>query len=109
MGMLIGFGHSCYGTRGIIGFASDVGYINYIWFCGFIGLILLLVCIIAIFNNRLKCSKLLFEQHMLMMLLITFFVMFIKGNVISHTAGTSLLILILVRSYSTRKNCTERK
>lgn len=93
-GLIFGMGHSVYGTSSIIGIASDVGYINYIWICGIFGTGILLYIILRLFGKSIKRSISKDMKFVRIFLCISFFIMFIKGNVLTHTAGTFLTILV---------------
>ncbi len=103
LGIVFGVGHSVFGTREIIGINSDVGYINFIWISGLIGTVALLTVIYHWFNRVKKVTIDYFEKEIVIFLMISFYVMFIKGNVISHTAGTFLTILVITFYYSKNK------
>lgn len=94
-GLLFGTGHSVFKTKEIIGISSDVGYVNYIWICGLFGTALLLSILLywfrkgirAAFDPELKAAR--------VFVCLAFYVMFIKTNTLTHTAGTFLTIFLM--------------
>ena len=95
LGFLFGNGHSVFGTRSILGISSDVGYVNYIWICGIFGTGLLLFIIFKWFKNGIRSTRDPELKVVRVFLCVSFFVMFIKGNVITHTVGTFLTIMLM--------------
>lgn len=93
--ILFGTGHSCYGARDILGFASDVGYINYIWICGLLGTVCILLLIVRIAGQRIKSSDNQYYKMVICFVLLAFLMMQIKTNVLSHTAGTFISIVLI--------------
>ena len=91
-----GTGHSCFGTYRINGYASDVGYVNYIWIIGYIGLGLLLVLLLHLFIKKYKQTNEEDKKYIIIFLMISFFVMFVKGNIITYSAGTFITILLMM-------------
>lgn len=100
--LLFGEGHSIFGTKDALGVQSDVGYINYIWVCGIIGTALFLLAIGMVFFRCCRESRTKFEKQVMLFLAFSFFLVFIKGNVLTHTAGTFLTILCIVYIYRGR-------
>jgi len=94
LGILIGRGHSIYGTKKILGIASDVGYINYIWIFGILGLVFLLYLVYSFFYNGIKTYKV--KKEIIIFLALAFYTMMLKGNIISYNSGTFITIFILI-------------
>lgn len=94
---LFGTGHSCFGTYKINGIASDVGYVNYIWVIGILGTCVLMFFIAFLFINKIKNTCCRSEKIDLLFLMISFYFMFIKGNIITYSAGTFITILFFMR------------
>ena len=103
-GKLLGTGHSCFGTYRINGVASDVGYVNYIWIMGIAGTLVLLIFIACLFIHKIKNRKDKYEKIDLIFLMTSFFVMFIKGNIITYSAGTFITILLLMYKPKEKEN-----
>lgn len=95
--LLFGTGHSVFATGSIMGgIQSDVGYVNYIWFCGIIGTLIVLCLIWKFFRRSYNTCADSYDKLVILFVSISFFVTFIKGNVLTHTAGTFLTILLCV-------------
>ena len=94
LGILIGKGHSIYGTKKILGIASDVGYINYIWIFGILGLVFLLYLVYLFFYSGIKTYTV--KKEVIIFLALAFYIMMFKGNIISYNSGTFITIFILI-------------
>lgn len=101
---LLGTGHSCFGTYRINGVASDVGYVNYVWIMGIAGTLVLLIFIACLFIHKIKNRKDKYEKMDLIFFMISFFLMFIKGNIITYSAGTFITILLLMYKPKEKEN-----
>lgn len=94
-GVIFGEGHSCYNSFEVLGVASDVGYVNYIWIIGILGTTFLVLYIHSLFKKRMNSYINYSYRQVILFLEISFFVMFIKGNIITHCAGTFVTLLFL--------------
>lgn len=95
MGFLFGTGHSIFAAGSYLGVSSDVGYVNYIWICGLFGTVFILYIIAKWFGNGIKKTTDPNLKTVRIFLCVSFFLMFIKGNVLTHTAGTFFAILVM--------------
>ena len=93
--IFLGRGHSIYDTRSILGINSDVGYINYIWICGILGETVLLLFISLIFRKIYRKAITKYEKKIVIFISLAFFLVFIKGNILTHTAGTFITVLCI--------------
>lgn len=94
--LIFGTGHSVYGTKKILGIASDSGYVNCIWIIGIIGTgILFYIILNFCYKKYIRWDRK--YKVITIFIALSFFIMFIKGNIITYTSGTfvSLFILLL--------------
>ena len=94
--LVFGAGHSLSGTKELLGINSDVGYINYIWICGVFGMLLVMGTIGAWFVHAIRRAGTLDMKYIRIFLMIAFFVMMIKTNILTHSAGTFVTILFCI-------------
>ncbi len=105
--LLIGAGYSISsvgGVSNILGFTSDVGYINEIWKTGIIGLGILLFVLMYLIYLSIKNgnSK---NSHIFIFFLIAILVGNIKLNIFVYNPGTVVIILyILYELYFSKEN-----
>ena len=105
---LFGTGHSVYGTKDIIGVGSDSGYVNCIWIIGIIGTVILFYIIL-----KFSCKKYTEwgQEYKIIVIFITlsFFIMFIKGNVVTYNSGTFVSLFIFLLDLKNNKLNIKRK
>ena len=93
--LLFGSGHSVYGTRPVLGFATDIGYYNLIWIYGVVGTL----AIYAFFINlSIKAYRLCQSNQVRILVVIavtTFFLVQFKCNVLGASPGICATYLIL--------------
>lgn len=85
------------GMTSLIGFHSDVGYINELWKTGIVGFILLLIALLSIiyviYNNVDKKNK-----YLIVFILFATLISHIKFYVFSYNPGIVIIILLFIFS-----------
>lgn len=93
-GILFGRGHTAYGIRSLIGFHSDVGYVNHIWLTGIFGTIFLYIPYIYIFWSSIKSSISREEKTTTIFFFISFFIMLVKADILGYNSGLFVSLLV---------------
>lgn len=93
-GIIFGRGHSVFGIGRIL--HSDVGYINYIWICGLFGISLIAISVLSVLISKYKQTSDEEKRIGIIFIGLTFFIVFIKGNIINYNAGTFISLLYLI-------------
>lgn len=97
LSIIFGTGHNIYGIKNIIGFHSDVGYINQFWINGVFGTIILSIFFLRICYRAFKnCQD---SCALYTTFIVTFFIMMIKADLLSYNPGTAIFILVTIRWY----------
>ncbi|NLP46839.1 MAG: hypothetical protein GX347_07370 [Epulopiscium sp.] len=92
--MLFGSGHIVYGTRNLLGFATDVGYINTIWTYGIFGLALFTLKFIRLFNKALRSNRDVDYRFVTIFNMVAYFVVQLKAILIGYNPGIFITYLI---------------
>ena len=92
---LFGSGHSVYGTRSVLGFATDIGYINLWWMYGIVGISVLFIRILGFFRKGYLYACRPEEKMIIIFLLTTYFMMLEKANMLGYNPGTCVVYLLL--------------
>lgn len=101
---IFGTGHSAYGLSTMIGFHSDVGYVNSIWREGIIGLCLFIFTYMNMFIRAYKESKDTQIKYLIIFLVIAFLAMLTKGDMIAaYNPGNFLTLLICFSTIYNKK------
>ncbi len=93
--LIFGSGHSIYGIQDIIGFHSDIGYVNMVWTYGIIGSGIILFALMRVFVNAYCKSKDNIQKLIVVFLGIAYLVVMIKAILIGSNPGTMITYLIL--------------
>lgn len=99
LGIIIGKGYNIAGFGGmqnIIGFSSDVGYINEIWKTGIIGLSIMCVIFYKITKNMLLNSTK-EEKFLVIFITFSFLICNIKFYVISCSLGVTIYMMLVLK------------
>lgn len=90
-----GSGHSVYGTKRVLGFATDIGYINLWWMYGIVGMSVLFLQLIILFTKAFRYAVRSEEKVIIFFLAITYFMMLEKANLLGYNPGTCVVYLLL--------------
>lgn len=92
--LLFGSGHIIYGTRDILGLATDVGYINLIWAYGVFGFTVLSITFIKVFIKSKNMSDRIDYKFIAIFNLLSYYIVQFKANLIGYNPGTFITYLI---------------
>lgn len=84
---IFGSGHSIYDTKNILGFRTDVGYINLLWEFGLMGSIILLSGIFIWMIRPLKKIKNKFIRSIILLNVISYAIVMLKAILIGYNPG----------------------
>lgn len=102
--LCFGSGHSVYGTKLILGFATDIGYINLVWAYGILGTSFFLISMYSIMYNTYKSCKTNDMKLIALFNLIAYFLVLVKGILLGYNPGTMIMYLMIFSiNYYNRK------
>ena len=92
--LLIGTGHTAYRLKDILGFHSDIGYVNLIWEFGIVGSVAYFWLTLRLYNsaNKASAGK---ERLLILFMLSSFFVVLFKGILIGYNPGVVVNYLMV--------------
>lgn len=93
--MLFGSGHSVYGVRDIIGFHSDVGYINLLWTYGIFGSIIIFIILGSLVRKAFKRSYGKAQKFLVAFVAISYIIVLLKAILLGYNPGVMVTYLIL--------------
>lgn len=95
--IVFGTGHTVYGLKSVLGFHSDVGYVNQFWLNGIIGTLIKIGFIFNILQNALKniSNNSPNENPLIYSLILSALFMMVKADVYSYNPGTIINIILL--------------
>lgn len=85
--LFFGSGHSVYGTRSILGFATDIGYINLIWELGIIGTTILLGGMLVFMFRPFLMTNNVYYRSIVLLNVISYFAVLFKAVLIGYNPG----------------------
>lgn len=93
--LLFGSGHSVYGISDVIGFHSDVGYINLLWIYGIVGSIVILAIFVSLFYTAYKRSVYKSQKFLAVFIAISYVVVLLKAILLGYNPGVMVTYIIL--------------
>lgn len=93
--LIFGSGHSVYGTRNILGFATDIGYINLFWTYGILGASVFLLSMLYLMYTAIRTSNTIDMKLIAGFNLIAYFVVLVKGILLGYNPGTMTMYLMI--------------
>lgn len=91
--MMFGSGHNVYGLVSILGFHSDVGYINLLWEFGVFGSFIVLLNLILLFYKSYRVSDSI-TKYSVIFLAISYFIVMIKAILIGYNPGVVVTYIV---------------
>lgn len=88
-----GSGHSVYAMRDVLGYSSDIGYINLAWIYGVIGTSIYYLFTLYIFLEAYRSAQTAGIRALIVFLAISFFLVQLKGNVLGASPGICITYL----------------
>lgn len=96
---IFGSGHSIYDTKYILGFRTDIGYINLWWEFGLIGLICIVIIILVWMIKALKMSKDIYIKSIVLFNIFSYFLVLFKAILIGYNPGIFINYLVIFSIY----------
>lgn len=93
--LLFGSGHSVYGTRSILGFATDIGYINLFWTYGILGSLFFLIAVFSVMWKTMVSCTTIDMKLIALFNLVAYFLVLVKGILLGYNPGTMTMYLII--------------
>lgn len=90
---IFGSGHSVYGTKWDLGFATDIGYTNLLWIYGIVGTSILLLYFAYLFYYSFKSINSTNLKFLPIVVALSFFVALFKANLIGCNPGIFVIYL----------------
>lgn len=106
--MIFGSGHNVYGISQIIGFHSDVGFINYLWEFGILGTLIMAIALTRMYLYSFKYAKG-SDKFIVLFLTVSYVVVLFKGILIGYNPGVvvNYLICFAMVFFSSKNSYTE--
>ena len=93
--LIFGSGHSIYGTREILGYGSDIGYLNWLWIYGIFGASIIFIYMIGNMKKAFIVEKNVCIKTMVVFSIIAYIVVMVKGNLLGSNPGTFATYLLV--------------
>ena len=91
--MLFGSGHNVYGISQIIGFHSDVGFINYLWEFGIFGTLIMFIALAKVYVKGFKITVG-SDKFLIIFLMISYVIVLFKAILIGYNPGVVVNYLL---------------
>lgn len=92
---VFGSGHSIYDTTKVLGFRTDVGYINLWWEFGFMGLAIILLIMLTLMMKALRYADDIYIKSIVVLNIISYFIVQFKAILIGYNPGVFINYLVL--------------
>lgn len=92
---LFGSGHSVFGIIDIIGFHSDVGYINLLWTYGVFGTVIIFAILASLFYKAFTRAGGKTQKYLVVFAAIAYIVVMLKAILLSYNPGVMVTYLLL--------------
>lgn len=92
---LFGSGHSVYGISDVIGFHSDVGYINLLWTYGIVGSIVIFGIFASLFYTAFKRSVYKSQKYLVVFIAVSYAVVLLKAILLGYNPGVMVTYILL--------------
>ena len=92
--LIFGTGHDIFSVSKIIGFHSDVGYINMLWEFGIIGSAFFFICFMKLVKTALDAASY-SEKFIGIFIMLSFLLVLMKANLIGYSPGIIVTYIVL--------------
>lgn len=92
---IFGSGHSVYGTRSILGFATDIGYLNLFWTYGIVGSMFFLSSMLFLMFKTYASCMTKDMKLILIFNLIAYYLVLVKGILLGYNPGTMTMYFMI--------------
>lgn len=107
----LGSGHSIYDTTSILGFRTDIGYINLWWEFGLVGLVILLVVLLIWMSKPLMFVKDSNIKSIVILNIVSYFIVLFKAILIGFNPGVfvNYLCVFTINYYCNNRYESKRR